>query len=215
MLIVGAKGMAQEILDILHNQNKTKDLVFFDDINLHDPHLLFDRYPIFRSISEVKEYFEKTDGKFSLGIGLPIPRKQFSTQFESLGGELTKIIANSAIIGNYNTEIEEGVNIALNACISSSVHIKKGSFINAGCLIGHDTRIGEFSVICPSCNIGGYCEIGDLSFIGTGSIIYPNVKIGRNVSVAAGSIVRKNIPDNAIVHGIDGKVIKIKQALEI
>ncbi|MDG4946647.1 acetyltransferase [Weeksellaceae bacterium KMM 9713] len=213
MLIVGAKGMAQEILDILHNQNKTKDLVFFDDININDPDLLFDKFPIFRSISEVEEYFKNTDQKFSLGIGLPVPRKKFSNQFESLGGVLTKVISNSAIIGNYNTDIEAGVNIALNACISSSVHIKKGSFINAGCLIGHDTNIGEFSVICPSCNIGGYCDIGDLSFIGTGSIIYPNVKIGKNVSIAAGSIVRKNIPDNAIVHGNDGKVIKIKPAI--
>lgn len=210
MLIIGAKGMAQEILDILHNQKRTKDLVFFDDINIHEPNLIFDQYPVLRSLAEVEKYFEQTDNKFSIGIGFPAPRKKLSTQFETLGGELTNVIADSAIIGNYNTHIESGANISLNVCISSSVLIKKGSFINAGSIIGHDTIIGEFSVICPSCNIGGHCEVGDLSFIGTGSIIYPNVKIGKNVSIAAGSIVRKNIPDNAIVHGNDGKVIKIK-----
>jgi acetyltransferase-like isoleucine patch superfamily enzyme len=51
---------------------------------------------------------------------------------------------------------------------------------------------------------------GELSFIGIDSTIIQGVKVGKNVTISAGSVVIKYIPDNAVVVGNPGKVIKNK-----
>ena len=44
MIIVGAKGFAKELLEILHQNNQLEDLAFYDDINLTDSNLLFGKF---------------------------------------------------------------------------------------------------------------------------------------------------------------------------
>jgi len=46
------------------------------------------------------------------------------------------------------------------------------------------------------------------SWISSGTIVLGGVTIGRNAVVAAGTIVTKDVPDNAIVAGSPGKIIR-------
>lgn len=54
------------------------------------------------------------------------------------------------------------------------------------------------------------CEIGDGSLIGIGSIILNGAKIGRNCIIGASSLITegKEIPDNSMVMGSPGKVVR-------
>ncbi|MDO5655739.1 MAG: acetyltransferase [Flavobacteriaceae bacterium] len=214
MLVVGAKGLAKEVLDMLLLNKEMNNLVFYDDVNVNEPDLLFGQFPILRSAEAAKEYFENTDKRFTLGVGFPHVRYALYHKFLELGGAPFTLISANSDLGHFDIEIGEGVTMGYHCAISNSVHIGRGSFINAKTIVGHDSTIGEFCEICPSVNIAGHIDIGDYTFLGTGVIVYPKVKIGKNVSVTAGSIVRKNVPDNSIVHGLDGKVIGKKPAFE-
>jgi carbonic anhydrase/acetyltransferase-like protein (isoleucine patch superfamily) len=54
------------------------------------------------------------------------------------------------------------------------------------------------------------CEIGDNTLIGMGSTILNRAKIGRNCIIGANSLISegKEIPDNSLVMGAPGKVVK-------
>ena len=54
------------------------------------------------------------------------------------------------------------------------------------------------------------CTIGDNSLIGIGAVILNNVKIGKNCIIGAKSLITENkeIPDNSLVVGAPGKVIR-------
>jgi carbonic anhydrase/acetyltransferase-like protein (isoleucine patch superfamily) len=54
------------------------------------------------------------------------------------------------------------------------------------------------------------CEIGDDTLIGMGSTILNRVKIGRNCIIGANTLISegKEIPDNSLVMGSPGKVVK-------
>lgn len=54
------------------------------------------------------------------------------------------------------------------------------------------------------------CEIGDDTLIGMGSTILNRVKIGRKCIIGANALIAegKEIPDNSLVMGAPGKVIK-------
>ena len=43
------------------------------------------------------------------------------------------------------------------------------------------------------------------------AIVIPCIKIGSNVTIGAGTVVISDIPDNAVVVGNPGRIIKMKE----
>lgn len=208
MLIVGAKGFAKEILEILHQKNETENLCFYDDVNDDVPNKLYDEFPILKSIEEAENYFKNISSEFILGIGNPKLRKKLFDKFTNMGGKAVTIISKNCEIGSFGNKIESGAILTTGTILTNSITVKKGVLINLNCTIGHDTTIGEFVEICPNVSVSGHCEIGNLVFIGTGAIILPNLKIGNNSIIAAGSVVSKDVPANVMVAGVPAAIKK-------
>lgn len=207
MLIVGAKGFAKEVLEILYQLNSVNDVVFYDDVNKDSPEILFKSFKILKNIDEASSYLKLNDKKFNIGVGNPLIRKALTSKFESIGGIYSSIISPKATIGNFGNSIASGCNIMSGVVITSDIIIQKGCLINLNCTIGHDTIIGEFCELSPGVHISGNCSIGRLTFIGTGAVVLPNIKVGNNVVIGAGAVVTKNVNDNETVVGIPAKSI--------
>jgi sugar O-acyltransferase (sialic acid O-acetyltransferase NeuD family) len=208
MIIIGAKGFAKEVLEVLHQNNKLENLVFYDDVNADLPNELYSQFPILKSTEEAENFFKTTDNKFTIGIGNPALRKMLYEKFTALGGEFYSTISPKASIGNFGNKINEGCNIMTGTVITNDVTIGKGCLINLNCTVGHDVVIGEFVELSPGVSVSGNCKIGNLSFIGTNATILPNICIGENVIVAAGAVVTKDIPSNCMVAGIPAIIKK-------
>jgi sugar O-acyltransferase (sialic acid O-acetyltransferase NeuD family) len=208
MIIIGAKGFAKEVLEVLHQINQIDNLAFYDDISDGLPDLLFNRFPVLRTEESVKDFISKYGNSFALGIGNPLFRKKLSDKFIALGGKFKSTISSKAIIGSYGNIIECGCNIMSGTVITSDVRIGKGCLINLNCTVGHDTIIGEFVEISPGVNISGNCKIDSYTMIGTNATLLPKVMIGSNVIVAAGSVVTKDVPDNCMVAGVPAVIKK-------
>ncbi|WNM20247.1 acetyltransferase [Flavobacterium capsici] len=214
MLIIGAKGFAKEILEIVHHLNQLDDLAFYDDVNFGMPEKLFGKFPILSSTDEATNYFKSIDNRFTIGIGNPFLRKKLYDKFTSLGGIYTSTISPTAIIGSYEVEIGIGSNILSAAVFSNSTILGKGCIVYYNSIITHDCVIGDFVEISPAVSILGRCQIGSFSKIGSNATILPDIKIGINVTIGAGSVVTKDIPDNCVVVGVPAKVIKKLNPLE-
>ena len=96
---------------------------------------------------------------------------------------------------------------------------------NEPIILGEGTNIQDNSVIHTDpgfpCTIGKFvtvghmamlhgCEIGDGSLIGIGSVILNGAKIGKNCIIGAKALITENkeIPDNSLVIGSPGKVVR-------
>ncbi|MDN3473546.1 DapH/DapD/GlmU-related protein [Pseudoalteromonas sp. APC 3355] len=110
---------------------------------------------------------------------------------------LIRIFHNSAVF----SECEIGSNTIF-AYGGIGVVIHKRSIIGKNCVIGSNVTIGGKS---KSKNVP---IIGDNCFIATGAKILGEVKVGNNCVVGANSVVVIGVPDNSVVAGIPGKVIK-------
>ena len=75
--------------------------------------------------------------------------------------------------------------------------------------IGYPLRIGENCTIGHKVILHG-CEIADTSLIGMGAIVLNGAKIGTNCLIGAGALITENkvIPDNSLVVGSPGKVVR-------
>lgn len=208
MLIIGAKGFAKEVLEILHQKGETENLCFYDDVNTDNQEKLYGLFPVLNNFEQAKMHFNTFGPQFTLGIGNPNLRFQLDQKFSASGGLLTSTISKNVEIGSFNIKIGEGCNIMGGVRISNEVTIGRGSMIYYNSIITHDVTIGQFCEISPDVKLLGRCRIGDFNRIGSGSIIFPDVTTGNNVIVAAGSVVRSDVPDNVMIAGIPAEIKK-------
>lgn len=210
MLIVGAKGMAKELLEVLSCEMKLKDneILLFDDVSADLPDLLFGRFKILKSLSQVSKYFASYSSEFVLGLGNPKLRKLMAEKIVNLGGELISIISSKSHIGSFNTFIGKGCQIMQGVLITNDVVIGEGVLINIKSSISHDTIIGNYVEIACGVTISGRCNIQDNVFIGSNTIINPDVKIGKNAIIGSGTVVIDDVPSNVTIVGNPARIVK-------
>lgn len=107
-----------------------------------------------------------------------------------------------------------GLHVSLKAQIGIGINFKH---IN-GVVIGDGVVIGKNVVIYHQVTLGGqnlgdgkegnYPVIEDNVTIFTGAKILGPVRIGENSIIGANSVIVKDVPQNCIVAGVPGKVIK-------
>lgn len=129
---------------------------------------------------------------------------------------------------SFNARIEPGAIIRDMVSIGNNCVIMMGCVINIGAEIGERTMIDMNTVIGGRATIGNDCHIGagaviagaiepphalpviigDHVVIGANAVVLEGVKIGNGCVIAAGSVVISDVPDNSVVAGVPGKVIK-------
>ena len=207
MLIIGAKGFAKEVIEVLHQSNYPDEIYLFDDVHAELTGKLWNKYPILKTVEEVRIFFA-INAKFAIGIGNPLLRSNMYDKFTALGGHCCSVISPFAHIGLHDNNIGEGSCIMTGSVITSSVTLGQCALINLHTTIGHDSTIGDFVELSPGVRISGNCRIGDYVSIGSNASVIPRIHIGSNVVIGAGSVITQNIPDNSLVVGVPGKVVR-------
>lgn len=124
-------------------------------------------------------------------------------------------VAKGAVVLG-NVSIGKDCSIWYNATVRSTqapITIGEGSNIQDNAVLhvdqNHPVSIGSYVTIGHGAIIHG-CSIDDNSLIGMGAIILNGAKIGKNCIIAAGALIPQNkeIPDNSLVIGAPGKIVR-------
>lgn len=91
--------------------------------------------------------------------------------------------------------------------IGENSNVQDGSILHND--VGIPLTIGKNVTIGHMAMLHG-CEIGDNSLIGIGAVILNRAKIGKNCIIGAKALIPegKEIPDNSLVMGAPGKIIR-------
>ena len=124
------------------------------------------------------------------------------------------IAPNAAVMGN--VILKKNASIWFNVTVrgdNDPIEIGENTNIQDGSVL--HTDVGMPLIIGKNVTVGHMvmlhgCTIGDNSLIGIGSIILNGAKIGRNCLIGANSLITegKEIPDNSMVMGAPGKVVR-------
>jgi sugar O-acyltransferase (sialic acid O-acetyltransferase NeuD family) len=210
MIIIGAKGLAKELLTVLHWDGKANNIFLFDNVNKDVPDIMYDRFKVIKTWENLKEHFYLESPEFALGVGSHKARSLCAGKAASLGGKLCSIVSSRSLIGTYGVEIKDGVCILSHATITADVLIGRGSLVNKAAIISHDVSIGEFCIISPGAKVLGNAKVGDRTEVGANAVILPGIEVGCNCQIGAGAVVTKNIPDGYTVAGIPAKPLERK-----
>ena len=137
-------------------------------------------------------------------------------------------------LGDIEVRAEGDYWVAPNAAVMGNVLLKQDATVWWGAVLRGDNdliTVGEGSnvqdgsvlhtdpgyplVIGPHVTVGHKvmlhgCEIGEGSLIGINSVVLNGAKIGKNCLIGAGALITENkeIPDNSMVLGSPGKIVK-------
>lgn len=215
MIIVGAKGLAKEVLEIVLQNNQLDGLAFFDDVSNDLDDYLYDKFPVLKNEAQVQNHLMQVDPKFIIGIGKPKLRHKLFVKFRDLGGRLTSAISPLAQLGSYKVSIGEGTIVFPYAVLSNSASIGKAGLAYYNVVVTHDCVLGDFVELSPGATILGRCRVGDYTQIGSNATVLPDLRIGRNVLIGAGSVVTKNVPDNVVIAGVPARIIGEQEPLSL
>jgi len=150
-----------------------------------------------------QKFFLTGEGKITIGEGCMFGYK--SGGFNYKGSiEFQARTKDSEIIIGSNVKTNNNIFI----CSSGRIEIKKDT------LIGQGVCIMDFEAhgIPPDKrrNVGeiGFVEIGENVWIGNNVTILKNSSIGKNSIVATGAVISGKFPENVIIGGVPGKVIR-------
>ncbi len=124
------------------------------------------------------------------------------------------IADNATVIGS--VIIEQNVSIWFNVVIrgdNDPIHLGEGTNIQDGAVLHTDTGIpltlGKYVTVGHQAMLHG-CEVGDNSLIGINAVVLNRAKIGKNCIIGANALIPegKVIPDNSMVLGSPGKIVK-------
>ena len=128
------------------------------------------------------------------------------------------VAPDAAVIGK--VRLERNASVWFGAVLRGDnelILVGENSNVQDGCVL--HTDMGSPLTIGRNCTIGHKamlhgCSIGDNSLIGMGATILNNAAIGRNCLIGANALIAegKAIPDNSLVMGMPGKVVRVLDA---
>ncbi|MFH1835701.1 MAG: DapH/DapD/GlmU-related protein [Methanobacteriota archaeon] len=134
--------------------------------------------------------------------------KNFQTGHHTLIRE-NNVIGDNVSIGS-SSDVAFEVSIGDNVRIHSNVFIPEYSTLEEGCWIGPNSVLtNALHPICPEvkkCIKGPTIKTG--AKVGANSTILPGVVVGENCLIGAGTVVTRDVPDNKVVVGNPGRIVK-------
>lgn len=202
IFLYGASGHAKVICEILEAQHRA-------------PYGLIDDNPLVTSLLEYTvfntlQHAETTaDDQFIISIGNNHIRKLVVTKLTGL--KFTTAIHPSAVISRRST-VGEGSVVMANVSVNVHSSIGRHVILNTNCSIDHDCIVEDFVHISPNAALAGNVQVGEGTQIGIGASVKQNIRIGKWVMIGAGAVIIRDVPDNAVVVGNPGRIIKTNQS---
>lgn len=196
IIVYGASGHGKVVVDILKKSNSTINAIIDDSPK--SANLL--GVPI-----QVADGFDyPADAKVILAIGNNKVRKRLSNQLQV---NFASVVHPSVILSDASV-IGEGTVVMAGAIINPDATVGNHCIVNTGAVIEHDCTIGDFAHISPNASLAGGVEIGEGAQVGIGAVVIQGVKIGKWAVIGAGAVIIRDVPDDAVVVGNPGRIIK-------
>jgi sugar O-acyltransferase (sialic acid O-acetyltransferase NeuD family) len=209
IVVVGASGHAEVVIDILERQG------------IHRVVGLIDRsakgnlmgYEILGTASDLPGIVrERGIAGGIVAIGDNWTRFSVVNALSTLlpGFTFVTAVHPSAQIGR-NVTVGRGSVVMGGAVINPNARVGAFCVVNTNASLDHGSEMGDFSGLLPNAATGGNVSIGAFAAVCQGANIIHGVKIGDHTVVGAGATVLENVPPRVVAYGTPARVIRARE----
>jgi sugar O-acyltransferase (sialic acid O-acetyltransferase NeuD family) len=208
IVLIGGGTQLSYSVDIIEKQN-LHNIVGVIDSNKNIGDVLFGYRVIGRQEEIVKLSNEYNIEGCVITIGDNWSRKIIFDQISELSPALEwpNVIHPSVIVAKH-VVFGQGILIMAGVIVNSGSYL--GNFTNyfTNCNVEHDCFIDDFASISAGVVLGGKVRVGKYSAIALNATVFDRLSIGENSVVGAASLITKDVPDNVLIYGNPGRIIR-------
>lgn len=187
--MIGAGSHAKVVLTILEACGFGCSGIFDDDESLKGQEIW--NVPILGTTADMPD---RDDTVAIIGIASNKTRMEIASRFQHVAWP---VLIHPLAVVHSSVRIKEGATVLAGCIIQADTVIGRHSIINTAAVIDHDCGIGDYCHVGARTCIADYVSMGDRAFLGIGSVVIPYISIGEDTTVGAGTIVTSNLEENS------------------
>jgi sugar O-acyltransferase (sialic acid O-acetyltransferase NeuD family) len=204
LVVIGAGGMAREVLDVVEAINQVKEAWRVVGL-VADPapegSLLRRRgHRFLGNIDKLRDI----DCDVVIGIGIGSARSRIDAEVTSWGHRSATLVHPAATVGS-EVEVGEGTVLLAGARVTTNIVLGRHVHINQNATIGHDCRLGDYVSVNPLAAVSGRVTIGSGTMVGANAVIIEDRRVGQRCTIGAGAVVIRDIDDDLTVVGVPAR----------
>lgn len=199
IVIFGAGGLGELVLDILLQSSRYRPVAFLDsDKGKHGTAI--DGVPVIGGMEMVAAIRESGVRHAIAAIGIPRVRIGVAEQLTQQGMTLVSAIHPLSSVAP-SAKLGEHLIICARSTVCVHATVGDHSILLSGSIVEHDNRLGKGVVLHPAVRLAGGVTIGDLAVLEIGACVIPYRTVGRGARVEPGSVVIRDVLPGTTVGG--------------
>ncbi len=204
LVVIGAGGMAREVLDVVEAINASKDawrVVGLVAEPAPEESLLRRRgYRFLGNLEKLRDL----DCDVVIGIGNGSVRSRIDAEVSPWGHRSATLLHPASTVGS-DVQVGEGAVLLAGVRITTNIVLGRHVQINQNATVGHDCRLGDYVSLNPLAAVSGNVAIGSETTVGANAVIIEGRRVGRRCMIGAGAVVIRDVEDDQTVVGVPAK----------
>ncbi|MEB7505210.1 acetyltransferase [Arthrobacter koreensis] len=206
LLLLGAGGLAREVLAALRRTRSYRIFGFLDDdAALHST--LVDGVPVLGGLSDAANYprcsFLACAGSGAARAGM--------VQTLARTGVAEERFATFVDPGVHMTEgctVGTGSILLAGTVLTAAVTVGRHVAVMPNCTLTHDDVLEDYATLTSGVCLGGGVRVGSGAYLGMGATVRQGVRIGAGTVVGMGSAVLRDLPGGQTWAGVPARELR-------
>lgn len=203
LLLIGASGLAREVLNVLRAGADTRTVGVLDDL----PELWgesIDGAPVLGGLDEVVRH---PDAQLVVCVGQGSSRSRITERLADLGvtdARFTRVVHWSVEVPE-NCRIGAGSVVLAGVVFTADVALGRHVVVMPNVTLTHGNRVEPFATLCAGVTLGGDVCIGAAAYIGMNASIRERVAVGPGAVLGMGSVLLEDLPEHETWAGVPAR----------
>lgn len=203
LLLVGASGLAREVLSQLRTAGDERRVGILDD----SPALRGTRMagaPVLGSLETVGEY---PDAEILLCVGAGATRELLARRLRELGVGAVRYarVVHPGLQLPDSCSIGAGSIVLAGVVLTCDVVVGEHVVIMPNVTLTHGNRISSYATLCAGVTLGGEVRVEEAAYLGMNACVRQRVRIGSHSTIGMAAAVLTNVPAHETWLGVPAR----------
>jgi len=203
LLLVGASGLAREVLNVLRAAADTRTVGVLDD----RAELWGETVDGTAVLGGLEAVLGDPDAQLVLCVGAGSARARITQRLADLGvtdARFARVVHPSVEVPE-NCRIGEGSVVLAGVVLTADVVIGRHVVVMPNVTLTHGNRIESFATLCAGVALGGDVCIGAAAYIGMNASIRERVTVGPGAVLGMGAVLLEDLPGYETFAGVPAR----------
>lgn len=194
LLIIGARGHARAVLDVVESEARYRIAGLVDSFQPAGTEAL--GYRILGAEADVPALCERHGiAAVFVAIGDNYQRLAMMARLRAAAPGIAFATCTDPMASvSAAATLGAGTVVMPGAIVVGGSTVGEGCVLNTASALDHDSVMEDGATLAPGARTGGYVRLGRRSYIGMGAVITPRCSIGADTLIGAGSVVLGDMP---------------------